>query len=94
VTMLPFQVLASAEWSNVLQDGELVTKLVRAIIDRPPPIAELRQRLAGAGSDIDGSRETLMKRLKSSSGDEYSPNNAGSLPIDTDGSNTEYEVVE
>jgi speckle-type POZ protein len=72
VTLKPDQVFATAEWLNVQQDGELMTRLLRAIIDPPPPIAELRKRLAKEGRDIDGSRETLVKRLQSSSDDEAS----------------------
>jgi hypothetical protein len=67
VTLVPDRVFATTEWLNVQQDGELMTKLLRAIIDPPPPIAELRKRLAEDGRDIDGSRETLVKRLQSSS---------------------------
>jgi hypothetical protein len=67
VTLVPDEVFATAEWLNVQQDGELMTKLLRAIIDPPPPIAELRKQLAKDGRDIDGSRETLVKRLQSSS---------------------------
>jgi BTB/POZ domain len=65
VKLLPDEVCATTAWATVTQDGRLMTKILRATIDPPTPtIAELRKQLSSHGLDIDGSRETLVKRLK------------------------------
>jgi BTB/POZ domain len=65
VKLMPDEVCATAAWGTVEQDGKLMTKILMATIDPPTPtIAELRKELSKDGLDIDGSRETLLKRWK------------------------------
>jgi BTB/POZ domain len=65
VKLMPDEVCATTAWATVEQDGKLMTKILMATIDPPTPtIAKLRKELSSNGLDIDGSRETLVKRLR------------------------------
>jgi hypothetical protein len=65
IQLMPEEAMAAERWADVVKSNSLMEEMLKAsYIKNNKRVAELRNELTAQGLDVDGTRETLLKRLK------------------------------